>query len=100
MKLSLTNIKKLKSETQEKLTKEVCGYIIERWNDYDNKKNIFTDVLNYGCQSGFIMQTLSCFIINIKTKSTSYYTIQCNHVVCFHLLICLVINGIKKICLL
>lgn len=54
MKLTLTNIKKIKTDSNDKLLKEVCNYIIDRWQDYDNKKSIFTDVLNYGCQSGVV----------------------------------------------
>ena len=34
--------------------KRVCNYIIDRWSEYDDKKHIFTDVLNYGCQSGVV----------------------------------------------
>ena len=54
MKLTLTNIKNIKKESNSKLTKEVCNYVIDRWHDYDNKRHIFTDVLNYGCQSGVV----------------------------------------------
>lgn len=54
MKLNLQNIKKLKQETNNNLTKRVCNYVIEEWNDYNDKKNIFTDVLHYGCQSGMV----------------------------------------------
>ena len=32
----------------------VCNYVINRWSDYDNKKHIFTDVLDHGCQSGIV----------------------------------------------
>lgn len=54
MKLTLTNIRKIKIETNSELTKKVCEYVIEEWNNYDNKKSIFTDVLRYGCQSGMV----------------------------------------------
>lgn len=54
MKLTLKNIKKLKSNTESKLKKHVCNYVILRWSDYENKRNIFTDVLDYGCQSGVV----------------------------------------------
>lgn len=54
MKLTLTNIRRIKNETNSELTKKVCEYVIEEWSNYDNKKSIFTDVLRYGCQSGMV----------------------------------------------
>lgn len=54
MKLLLKNVKQLKQETNSPLTKRVCNYIIDEWGNYDDKKNIFTDVLYYGCQSGTV----------------------------------------------
>ena len=54
MKLTLQNIKQIKNDTNNALTKKVCNYIINEWSDYSNKKAIFTDVLNYGCQSGIV----------------------------------------------
>ena len=53
MKLLLKNVKKLKVDATP-LKKRVCNYIIDEWGNYDDKKNIFTDVLNYGCQSGMV----------------------------------------------
>ena len=54
MKLTLQSIKDIKANTNNKLTKSVCNYVINEWQDYSDKKNIFTDVLNYGCQSGIV----------------------------------------------
>lgn len=54
MKLTLNNIKAIKRNTDSRLTKRVCNYVIDRWRDYDDKKHIFTDVLYYGCQSGTV----------------------------------------------
>ncbi|MDY4592375.1 MAG: hypothetical protein SO434_03125 [Eubacteriales bacterium] len=53
MKLTLKNIKELKSNATP-LEKCVLQYIADEWGNYDDKKNIFTDVLNYGCQSGMV----------------------------------------------
>ena len=53
MKLLLKNVKQLKVDATP-LKKRVCNYIIDEWGNYDDKKNIFTDVLNYGCQSGMV----------------------------------------------
>ena len=54
MKLTLTNVKSLKQNSNNALTKRVCSYVIDEWGNYDDKKNIFTDVLNYGCQPGTV----------------------------------------------
>mgnify|MGYP003311139793 CR=1 FL=1 len=54
MKLTLKNIKEIKRDTENKLIKRVCDYVIGEWNDYDDKKHIFTDVLYHGCQSGMV----------------------------------------------
>lgn len=54
MKLTLQNIKNIRQETNNLLTKRVCNYVIENWKDYKNKKAIFTDVLNHGCRSGMV----------------------------------------------
>lgn len=54
MKLTLQNVKKVKQETNNKLTKHVCNYVIDEWGNYDDKTNIFKDVLYHGCQSGIV----------------------------------------------
>lgn len=54
MKLTLANIKEIKRNSESPLLKRVCNYVISHWSDYDDKKHIFTDVLNYGCQSGVV----------------------------------------------
>ena len=53
MKLTLSNIKSLKANTTP-LEKRVINYVINEWSDYSDKKNIFTDVLYHGCQSGMV----------------------------------------------
>lgn len=54
MKLTLTNIRKIKAESDNKLTRYVCNYVINEWHDYDDKTNIFKDVLYHGCVSGVV----------------------------------------------
>lgn len=54
MKLTLTNIKTAKKESDNELFKRVCEYVIDEWKDYSDKENIFTDVLYHGCQSGVV----------------------------------------------
>ena len=53
-KLTLENVEKIKSETTNKLVKYVCDYVIESWNDYEDKKDIFNDVMRSGCRSGIV----------------------------------------------
>ena len=54
MNLTLSNIKKIRGETSNRLTKRVCSYVIDEWHNYDDKTDIFKDVLHYGCQSGTV----------------------------------------------
>ncbi len=58
MKLTLSNVKELKRNSDSPLLKRVCNYVIDRWSDYDDKKGIFTDVLHYGCQSGIVEELI------------------------------------------
>ena len=53
MKLTLTNLRKIKKDSTP-LEKCVCNYVIDEWKNYDDKKNIFINVLYYGCQSGIV----------------------------------------------
>ena len=53
MKLTKTNIKEIKRNGNS-LEKYVCDYILDEWDNYDDKANIFEDVLRYGCQSGVV----------------------------------------------
>lgn len=54
MRLTKANVNEIKKETNNKLTKKVCNYIMNKWSDYTDKKGIFTDVLRYGCISGIV----------------------------------------------
>ena len=54
MKLTLANVKEIKRNSNSSLTKRVCNYVIGEWSDYSDKKDIFTDVLYHGCQSGIV----------------------------------------------
>ena len=53
MKLTLSNVRSLKRDASP-LYKRVCNYVIDEWGSYTDKKNIFTDVLEHGCQSGMV----------------------------------------------
>ena len=91
MKLTLSNIKELKRNSDSPLTKRVCNYVIGRWGDYNDKKYIFTDVLHNGCCSGVVSEliyyydtvrfynsfttTTRCdFISNTAKRSTRCFT--------------------------
>jgi hypothetical protein len=54
MKLTLANIEALKQSSNNTLVKRVCSYVIEEREYYDEKKAIFTEVLDHGCQSGTV----------------------------------------------
>lgn len=54
MKFNLINVKKLQKESESELEKEVAQYIVDRWEDYDDKKDIITEVLHNGCESGVV----------------------------------------------
>lgn len=58
MKLTLTNVRKIKSESDSKLTKRVYNYVIDKWHSYDDKVNIFKDVLYMGCVSGIVSELI------------------------------------------
>ena len=51
-KLTLENVEKIKNETDNRLVSRVCRYIISNWEYYDDKKDIFLDVMHGGCKSG------------------------------------------------
>ena len=52
LNLTLENVEKIKNESDNKLVKWVCDYIIHNWDKYDDKNDIFLDVMKYGCSSG------------------------------------------------
>ena len=54
MKLTLENIKKFKEDTYNDLVKEVCDYAILNWDVWEDKKNIFLDIYDHGCENGLV----------------------------------------------
>ena len=67
MKFTKQNIAQLKNNTTSELTKDVIDYILNEWDEYDDKKNIVLDVLNNGCQSGFVGHLV------YYSQTTAYY---------------------------
>ena len=78
MKLTLANIKELKRNSSSPLTKRVCNYVIDEWSDYSDKKNIFTDVLYHGCQSGIVGELI--YYTDRKIRLHRIHTIK----TCWH----------------
>jgi hypothetical protein len=52
MKLTKENIEKMQGESP--LVDYVLDYVLDRWDDYDDKIAIFSEVLEHGCQSGIV----------------------------------------------
>lgn len=58
MQLTLENVKTIKRESDNPLVKSVCDYVINEWQDYEDKTDIFKDVLYHGCQSGVVSELI------------------------------------------
>lgn len=58
MKLTVSNIQRLRRDSDNKLFRRVCSWVINRWSDYSDKTNIFKDVLYHGCQSGVVSELI------------------------------------------
>lgn len=67
MEFTKQNVAKLKTNTTSKLTTDVIDYVLNEWDEYDDKKNIVLDVLNYGCQSGWVGHLV------YYSQTTAYY---------------------------
>lgn len=67
MKFTKQNIEQIRDNTVSELTKDVIDYILDEWDEYDDKKNIVTDVLDYGCQSGTVGHLV------YYSQTTAYY---------------------------
>ena len=52
MKLTKENVKSLQGKSP--LIDYVLDYVLKQWDDYDDKTDIFMDVLEHGCQSGIV----------------------------------------------
>lgn len=58
MKLTTNNIKALRRDSDNKLFRHVCSWVIQRWSDYSDKTYIFRDVLEHGCVSGIVSELI------------------------------------------
>lgn len=52
MKLTKKNVNSFKGKSG--LMDDVIEYVNDNWDNYEDKKNVFTDVLEHGCQSGCV----------------------------------------------
>ena len=60
MKLTLENIKKVKNESDNALNRYVCDYVIKNWDSYEDKNDIFLDIMKWGCVSGVCRDLVLC----------------------------------------
>lgn len=67
MKFTKQNIEQIRDNTTSELTKDVIDYILNEWDEYEDKKDIVLDVLNNGCQSGFVGHLV------YYSQTTDYY---------------------------
>ncbi len=58
MKLTINNIKRLRRDSENKLFRRVCSWVMEHWSDYSDKNYIFRDVLEHGCVSGIVSELI------------------------------------------
>ena len=59
-KLTLENVEKIKNESDNALSRYVCGYVIENWDNYEDKNDIFLSVMKWGCSSGIVRNLVYC----------------------------------------
>lgn len=67
MKLTKQNIEQIRSNTTSELMKDVIDYVLDEWDNCGDKKRIFTDVIEHGCQSGFVGYLV------YYSQTTAYY---------------------------
>ena len=67
MEFTKQNIEQIRDNTTSELTKDVIDYILNEWDEYEDKKDIVLNVLNNGCQSGFVGHLV------YYSQTTAYY---------------------------
>ena len=60
LKLTLENVRKIQNESDNALSRYVCDYVIENWNNDDDKNDIFLSVMKWGCSSGIVRNLVYC----------------------------------------
>ena len=67
MKFTKQNIKQIRDNTMSKLMADVIDYVLNEWDEYDDKKHIVLDALNNGYQSGVVGHLV------YYSQTTAYY---------------------------
>lgn len=67
MEFTKQNLEQLRNNTTSDLRKNVIDFILNEWDDCDDKKDIILNVLNYGCQSGWVGHLV------YYNQTTAYY---------------------------
>ena len=67
MEFTKKNIEQIRDNTTSELTKDVIDYILNEWDEYEDKKDIVLNVLDNGCQSGFVGHLV------YYSQTTAYY---------------------------
>ena len=67
MEFTKKNIEQIRDNTTSELMKDVIDYILNEWDEYEDKKDIVLNVLNNGCQSGFVGHLV------YYSQTTAYY---------------------------
>ncbi len=67
MEFTKQNIEQIRDNTTSELMKDVIDYVLNEWDEYDDKKNIILDVLGHGCQSGYVGHLV------YYSQTTAYY---------------------------
>lgn len=67
MKLLRKNLLELSKQSDNALVKNVCYWVASNWQDFDDKTEIFTQVLRYGCESGTVSELM------YYSQTTKYY---------------------------
>ena len=67
MKFTKQNIEKLNKqaiEANDSLVESVTNYILDKFDEYDDPKQIVVDVVEHGCVSGIVGETYLLFRYN------------------------------------
>lgn len=70
MEFTKQNVEQLNNEANEKnegLLESVTAYVLDKWDEYDDPKNIVDEILQYGCVSGIVGEL--CYY----SDTTKYY---------------------------
>lgn len=68
MKFTKQNVEKLNKEAAENsLLADVTEFVLDKWDEYDDPKDIIIDTLEHGCVSGYVSHLI------YYSDTTKYY---------------------------